>query len=157
VITDLEPPRPLPPILPGYRPPFNSETGRAAGKQSAANTKAEREQFRKLGLDKLLKPKRPRDLLLAVQKAIMRHANASAEPNLPDCGTAHARNAKLFHDIFQSLHGINPSLRSMRSKSRELATPSSFPMPDSGSNSPIQSTTPPNQNASGAKAGPQSL
>lgn len=110
----------MPQVLPGYRPPFNSETGRKAGQQSAANLKKERENYRKLGLDKLLKPKRPRDLLLAVQKAIVRHANASVEPNLKDCGMAHARNAKMFHDMYQSLIGNNPSMRSNSTKNHGL-------------------------------------
>jgi hypothetical protein len=144
----LEPPKTLPPVLPGYRPPFNSETGRAAGKQAAANLRAERENYRKLGLDKLLKPKRPRNLLLAVQKAIVRHANASAEPNLPDCGTAHARNAKLFHDIWQGLNGHNPSARNMakRGYKPHLAglspSPKVEPLP-SGNCEPIPASTHP--------------
>lgn len=108
VSTDtLEPPRDANgvAILPGYRPPFTSESARQARAKAEVNLKAERELYRKLGLHK---QRRPRNLLYAVQKAIVKHCNFSCEPNLEDCGSGHARNAKLFTDIYLTLTGRNP-------------------------------------------------
>lgn len=93
------------PIKPGYRKPFTSETAKLSRAKAEVNLQAERELYRKLGLHK---QRRPRNLLYAVQQAIVRHCNFSCEPNLADCGMAHARNAKLFTDIYLTITGRNP-------------------------------------------------
>jgi hypothetical protein len=67
---------------------------------------------------------------------------------------AHARNAKLFTEIYLTLTGQNPKMvnQPKRGSKQTASFQSTFPMPDSGNNSTIQSATPPNQDASGVKS-----
>jgi hypothetical protein len=140
------------PIKPGYRKPFTSETARQSRAKAEVNLQAERDLYRKLGLHK---QRRPRNLLYAVQQAIVRHCNFSCEPNLADCGMAHAKNAKLFTDIYLTITGRNPTMvnQPKRGHKPHLAGPSPSPLQPSSTplNSPTITPQSSDQNASRVK------
>jgi hypothetical protein len=126
------------PILPGYRPPF---------KKGAFDP-------RRFVPQKGVRPKHlygsTPNLLAATRRAFRKHALATAAATDPDLAMRHAKVCKLFFEIERELTGNRHHHKSSKPHSIPSA-PSSFPMPDSGNNSTIQSASPPNQDASGVK------
>jgi hypothetical protein len=138
VIADLEPPKPLPPILPGYRPPFNSETGRAAGLKSQARIREQRELVKAIPKPFVvtLTPRARANLLAAIRRAFRRHCDASVNPELEDSGLNHAKIARLFFDMEMDLLG-HGSKSHKSTKKPHLAGPA--PSPLQPSSTPLES------------------
>jgi hypothetical protein len=124
----LEPPRDANgiPILPGYRKPFTSETGRAAALKSREALKPARALLASLKL----KATPLQAMLATYRRAIRRHTQASIAETDARKALSHAKAAKLYHDMEQSLLG-NGAKRGI--KRATVLSPHDFPMPDAAS------------------------
>ncbi len=123
------------PILPGYRPPFNSERGRAASLKAHAALRAERERFKILPKPIVAKERGQKELtglINAIRRAIRRHISASVASTDAKQALLHAKTAREWIEAEQDLLG-NGSPRSKRSKS-PVISPLDLPMPDPSGN-----------------------
>ncbi len=154
MIADLDSPKTLPPVLPGYRPPFNSETGRAAGLKTQARIREQRKTLNTV--PKPIDPKRRsergmRQLIRAVRFAILKHCNASANSTDPDLAMRHAKLVKLFFDIEQSIYGATPSHKTAYKPHLQKSTMVEPVAPIEPSKSPTIEPASVDQNASQVK------
>jgi hypothetical protein len=149
------PSKPLPPILPGYRPPFNSETGKAASIKGHIARQLNRQarqrsalEFQKAGQI----PSATVEIAALISASLRQYRRCMAACVASTSGKEAAQWARAAKDAFecwQSLLGHNPKSHKS-TKKPHLAHVA--PMAKVAPISTIQSVSPVDQSASGVKA-----